>query len=212
MAALVADFLDALDLESATLVGNDTGGALCQLVITSRPERVGRLVLTNCDAYDNFPPAFFRYLQWTARVPAALYLLAQSMRLKPLRRLPLAFGWLAKRPIDQTILDSYVGPVASSEGVRRDGTKLLTSITPKYTQDAAAKLADFKRPVLLAWAPEDRFFPFAHAERLHETFTDSRLERIEDSATFIPEDQPERLAELIASFMRAETSPATGAN
>ena len=60
LAQLIADFLAALDLEDVTLVGNDTGGALCQLVAGRHPERLARLALTDCDAFENFPPKAFR--------------------------------------------------------------------------------------------------------------------------------------------------------
>jgi pimeloyl-ACP methyl ester carboxylesterase len=72
LAALVAAFLEELDLRGVTLVGNDTGGAICQLVAVDHPERLARLVLTPCDAYDNFPPAMFRPLLLAARVPGAV--------------------------------------------------------------------------------------------------------------------------------------------
>jgi pimeloyl-ACP methyl ester carboxylesterase len=208
IAALLAGFLDALDLKSVTLVGNDTGGAVCQMLVTSRPERVGRLVLTDCDAYDNFPPFMFRYLKWSAFLPGSTFLLAQSMRFRPLRRLPFAFGWLTKRPIDRDVEDSYVRNIAASAGVRRDGARLLRSISPAQTRAVAEKLPGFDQPVLIAWAPEDRFFPFQHAERLARDFPNARLERIEDSRTFVPEDQPERLAALISEFVRATSSAA----
>ena len=99
LAQLVADFIDALGLEDVTLVGNDTGGAICQLVVTRHPERIGRLVLTPCDAYENFLPPAFRYLQRLARVPGGVTAVAQSMRIPADRRSPIAFGWLSKRRI-----------------------------------------------------------------------------------------------------------------
>lgn len=208
VAAILAGFLDALDLNSVTLVGNDTGGAVCQMLVTSRPERVGRLVLTDCDAYDNFPPFMFRYLKWSAFLPGSTFLLAQTMRFRPLRRLPFAFGWLTNRPIDREVEDSYVHNIAASAAVRRDAARLLRSLSPKQTRAAAKKLPEFDRPVLIAWAPEDRFFPFQHAERLARDFPNARLERIEGSRTFVPEDQPERLATLISEFVRATSSAA----
>ncbi|MEX0800049.1 MAG: alpha/beta hydrolase [Dehalococcoidia bacterium] len=201
IAGLIAGFLDKLDLDGVTLAGNDTGGALCQLVVTTRPQAVARLVLTNCDAFDNFPPKMFLPIKWAAYLPGALYLLAQSMRLRPMRRLPISFGWLTRRPIPNDILDSYLNPSARIPGVRRDATKLLRAISPRQTLEAAEKLSGFDRPVLLAWAPQDRFFPFAHAERLAGIFPNARLERVDDCATFVPEDQPQHLAGLIAGFM-----------
>jgi pimeloyl-ACP methyl ester carboxylesterase len=205
IAGLIADFLDALKLEGATLVANDTGGALAQMVATEHPKRVARLVLTNCDAYENFPPAMFRPLLWEARVPGALRAIALALKLRPLRRLPFAFGWLTKRPIEDEILDSYLGPALDAPGVMRDLRKALIAINPRYTKAAAEKLPAFDKPVLIAWAPEDRFFPWKHAERLRDTFANARLESVADCRTFVPEDQPQRLAELIAGFIDETT-------
>ena len=208
LAKLVADFLEALGLESVTLVGNDTGGALCQLVVTRHPERIGRLVLTNCDAYENFPPRMFHYLKWAARVPGATAALTQSLRLKALRRTPIAYGWLSKHGIDEQVLDGYIRPLLTSPGVRRDSKKLLTGLDPEYTLAAARQLSGFDRPVLIAWARERDLFPWEHGQRLAATFPNARLEEVADSWTFVPEDQPERLSELIAAFVREPTAPA----
>jgi pimeloyl-ACP methyl ester carboxylesterase len=212
LARLVAEFLEALDLRNVTLVGNDTGGAICQLVATEHPERIGRLVLTNCDAFENFLPPAFRYLQLAARIPGAVFALTQPLRLRALRRTPLTFGWLSKRPVEKELSDSWLRPLLSSRPVRRDTAKLLRGISKRYTLEAATKLASFDRPALIAWAPEDKFFPVDHAERLATIIPDAHLERIDDSYTFVSEDQPERLAELIAAFARrpraAETARA----
>ena len=62
----------------------------------------------------------------------------------------------------------------------------------------------------MAWAPEDRFFPLDHAHRLAGLFPDARVEEIPDSWTFVPEDQPERVAELVGGFAaQAAEEPAT---
>ena len=100
LARIIADFLERLDLQNVTLVGNDTGGALSQLVAVNHPERLGRLVLTPCDAYENFLPPMFKPLQVAARVPGAVWLIANSLRPRLARRLPFAFGWLSKRPLE----------------------------------------------------------------------------------------------------------------
>jgi pimeloyl-ACP methyl ester carboxylesterase len=202
MAQLVTRFLEALELEDVTLVANDTGGAIAQITAASHPERIGRLVLTNCDAFENFLPPAFRPLQWAARMPGALAGMMQGMRLAPMRRLPIAFGWLIKRDFAGAPTREWVEPFLSDRAVRRDTVKLLKGIDPKYTLEAAEKLGAFERPALLAWAVEDRFFKLSYAERLADTIPGAQLERIEDSYTFVPEDQPERLAELIGAFAR----------
>jgi pimeloyl-ACP methyl ester carboxylesterase len=205
-AGIIRRFLEALDLNDVTLVGNDTGGGLCQIVVAERPERVGRLVLTSCDAFENFPPKALYPLMAAARVPGLPWLMLQSMRLAPLRRLPISFGWLTKQPIpDEIIMGSYLRPSLENPRVLQDALNLIKDISPRHTKAAAEKLPLFNKPVLIAWAKDDRIFPVADAYRLSETFPNARLELIEDSYTFVPEDQPQRLAASIATFMRETT-------
>jgi pimeloyl-ACP methyl ester carboxylesterase len=205
LAKLTADVIAALELEDVTLVGNDTGGALCQLVVTSHPERIGRLVLTPCDAYENFLPPAFRYLQLLARVPGGVGAVAQSMRLPFVRRTPLAFGWLSKTRIPAEVLANWTEPIIHDAGVRADARKVLRGISNRYTIEAAERLRRFDGPTMLAWATEDRFFKPSFAERLAADIPGSRLEWIEDARTFVSEDQPDRLASLIGDFAAAET-------
>jgi pimeloyl-ACP methyl ester carboxylesterase len=202
LARIVAGFLESLELDQVTLVANDTGGAISQIIAANHPERIGRLVLTNCDAFENFLPPAFRPLQWAARVPGLLTGVLQSMRLEPLRRTPLAYGWLIKRDLAGAPLREWVDPFLSNRAIRRDTVKVLRGISPRYTFEAAEKLSSFDRPTMLAWAVEDRFFKLSYAERLAATIPGASLERIDDSYTFVSEDQPERLAELIARFAR----------
>jgi pimeloyl-ACP methyl ester carboxylesterase len=207
LAKIIADFLAAMELDDVTLVANDTGGAISQITAAHHPERIGRLVLTNCDAFENFLPPMFRPLQWAARVPGMLTGVMAGMRFAPMRKLPMAFGWLIKRDFAAAPTREWVEPFLSNRAIRRDTVKVLKGIDPEYTFEAAERLASFGKPALLAWAVEDRFFKLSFAERLAATIPGAKLEPIEDSYTFVSEDQPERLASLIESFAR-ESSPA----
>jgi pimeloyl-ACP methyl ester carboxylesterase len=200
LADLIADALAALELEDVTIVGSDTGGGLTQILATRRPERLGRVVLTSCDAFENFPPKLFRYVLAPARVPGAIPVAFAGLRVRRLRRLPIAYGWLSNEPPEPEAEDSYVLPVLTRRDIRRDVRKLLAGLDPRHTLDAAAKLTGFEKPVLIAWSADDRFFPPAHAERLARLIPDARLEWIEGARTFSAEDAPERLASLIAGF------------
>jgi pimeloyl-ACP methyl ester carboxylesterase len=162
--------------------------------------------LTPCDAYEHFPPLAFKYLAISARVPGATTVLAQSMRIRAMRRLPFAYGWLSKRPIPDEVLDGWVEPLQSDAGVRRDTGKVLRGMSKRHTLEAAERLPGFDRPTLIAWATEDRFFKLRDGERLAEAIPDARLVKIDDSYTFVSEDQPERLAEAINDFI-GQTSP-----
>jgi pimeloyl-ACP methyl ester carboxylesterase len=212
LARILAEFIEALGLDDVTLVGNDTGGAIAQLVATRHPERLGRLVLTPCDAYENFLPPFFRPLQYAARVPGLLTALVQPARLGAVQRGPLGFGFLiSRRAMEPEVIDSWLRPFLSDRGIRRDTTRFLRSISSRYTLEAADRLREFDRPALIAWAPEDRFFKLSYGERLAAAIPDARLVRIEDSLTFVPEDQPRRLAQEIAGFIETTSSaPVTG--
>jgi len=206
LANLIADALEALELDSVTLVGNDTGGGLSQVVAVSRSERIGALVLTSCDAFENFPPRFFRIVLAPAAIPGAIPLVFGGMLLRPLRRLPIAYGWLSNKPIDPEADDSYVLPVLTRGPIRRDLRRVLAGIDPRYTIDAALKLTKWDRPTLIAWSANDRFFPPTHGERLAKLIPGARFELIDNARTFSAEDQPERLAALIAAFARERSA------
>jgi len=201
VARLVAELLERLELEEVTLVANDTGGAITQLLAVDHPPRVARIVLTPCDSFDNFFPPLFRPLQYAARVPGALDAVVQPLRIRPLRRLPIAFGWLTKRPVPNEITDAWLHPFFTNPAIRRDTRRFLQAIDARQTLEAAGQLRSFDRPVLLAWATEDRVFPYAHAQRLAEILPDATVADVPDSYSFVPEDQPELLAQLIAGFI-----------
>lgn len=201
LADLLAAFLDALDVDRVTLVGNDTGGALCQVFLARHPERVGRLVLVNCDAYENFPPLAAKPFTLGARVPGVTGLFARSLRSATIRR--LAFRLLTKHPVDDDVLAGYVEALTRDAEVRRDFRKALLGVEPRYTREAAASFPDFDRPVLVVWGTDDPVFPLADAERLVAEFPDARLETIADAYALVPEDQPGRLTELLDEFLGA---------
>ncbi len=202
VARIILSFLEALDLRDVVLVGNDTGGAVCQFLLDEDASRIGRLVLTNCDAFDTFPPFPFNLLFRLGRHPIATKVALQPMRWSAVARGPLGFGPLTKRPITAAGDRALAAPGAHREGgTPRHGPipEGLELEGPRGRGDAPGP--KFDRPVLIAWAPEDRFFKIALGERLATTFPDARLVRIPDAGTFVALDQPERLAAEIVSFV-----------
>jgi len=202
VAAMLAELIDKLDLHEVTVVGNDTGGAICQLLVTEHPQRIGRLVLTPCDAFEHFFPPAFKPMQLAAKIRGGLALTIQPVRIRAIRNSPIGFGWLSKRGIPDEAIDDALGTYFGNKAVRRDTEKFVRNVSKKDTLAAAERLRDFDRPALLAWAREDKFFKVKLAERLLERLPNGRLELIDDSYTFVPIDQPERLAELIREFVR----------
>jgi pimeloyl-ACP methyl ester carboxylesterase len=202
IADIVGEFVEALALDDVTLVANDTGGAVAQWVALRHPDRIGRLVLTPCDAFENFLPLALRHLQLVGRRPAGLWLVAQALRLRWIQRLPIAFGLLTVRPIERQAMESYTEPLRTRAAVRRDFAALVRAISPRYTLQAAERLPAFDKPALVVWSLDDRLFPLAHGHRLAKLLPQARLEVLDDAGAFIPEDQPERLAQLVADFVR----------
>jgi pimeloyl-ACP methyl ester carboxylesterase len=205
---LVADFVQALGLHQVILVGNDSGGAIAQVVAARHPQRLGGLVLTSCDAFHNHPPNLFRPLITAARVGALTPLLA-ALEFRPTRSLPSAYGWLTHHPLPPELIDRWIATYLADKGVRRDTRRLIGALgDDAFMGQIAAELADFTGPVLLAWAADDKFFPLEHARRLAGIIPNARLELIADSRTWVLRDHPERTAVLIGRFARQIATPA----
>jgi pimeloyl-ACP methyl ester carboxylesterase len=203
LGALIGEAVTGLALSDVTLVGNDTGGALCQIAASQRPAWLGRLVLTSCDAFEHFPPPLLKPLFAQLRLPGGALAALAPLRLRALRRLPIAYGLLTHKPIPAAASDSYVLPALESADVRADLARACRGVDARHTLEAARRLRALDRPALVAWSADDRFFPRADGERLAATIPTARFELIEGARTFSPEDRPERLAELIAAFARA---------
>lgn len=198
IAATIADFLDALDLEDVTIVGNDSGGAMSQVLVTRHPERIGRLVLTNCDTHENFPPGIFKTMPPLAKLPGGMRVLSIPFRSRAVAR--RAFKPFSRAPIPDELIASWMAPAQEDRGVMRDLKKVTGGMNKRYTQAAAEKLRGMNLPILLTWAPGDRLFPISYAERLAREVPNARVVEIPGASTFVPLDQPERLAEEIAQF------------
>jgi pimeloyl-ACP methyl ester carboxylesterase len=201
IARLQAEFLEALDLREVTLVGNDSG--IFQITAGLYPERIARLVLTPCESFENVPPGLpGRTAEIGTKMPGGAFLMAQVLRLHALRRLPFTFGWMAKRPIPNEMIDAWLRPLQTQRRVRRDLTRFMHAFDKGDMPAAAERLRRFDRPALVAWAPEDRINPPEYGRRWAELLPYGQLTEIADSYTLIPLDQPDELARVIRQFVR----------
>ena len=202
VAQLIIDFLAALELRDVTLVGNDTGGALCQFVIDTDPDRIGALVLTNCDAFDKFPPPPFGALVKAGRSRTMLKIMAASTRPTVLRHSALGFGPLA-RNLDADVTRSWMEPLRTDRAIRADTARFMAGINKADLLDVSTRLGAFTRPVRLVWGDGDRFFKLEFAQRLADTFPSAELTTVPDGLTFVPLDAPEAVAEAISMITSA---------
>ncbi len=203
---LVGDFLDALDLSDVTLVGNDSGAAVAQVVAARHAGRLGGLVLATGDAFGNFPPKPFRPLIAAARTGMLTPLIA-LLKARPARSLPTAYGWLTHGDLPHDLIEAWVAAYFADKGVRRDLRRLTAALgDDDFMNQIAAELAAFTKPALLAWAADDKFFPAEHARQLAAILPNARVELIPGSRTWVMLDQPERTAHLIAELARRVAS------
>jgi pimeloyl-ACP methyl ester carboxylesterase len=199
---LVAEFIATLGLTDLTLVGNDWGGA--QLLVDD--DRVSRLVLIACEAFDNYPPGLpGRMVKYASMIPGGLYALAQPLRIRRLRRMPIAMGLLSKRPIPDDIVTNWLRPLLTNGQVRRDLARYARAARKADMVAVTERLRTFDRPALVVWATEDRLMPPDHGRRLAALLPKGRLVEIPDSYTLVPQDQPGELTKAIREFLAEES-------
>jgi pimeloyl-ACP methyl ester carboxylesterase len=204
VAQLVIDFLQALDLREVILVGNDTGGALCQFLIDLDDDRIGRLVLTNCDAFDQFPPAPFGLLVKAGRRPGRLKFLMTTVRPTWVRHSALGFGPLTAKPLDADLTRRWITPALTDGQIRRDTARFMRAIDPSDLLEVSTRLHRFTKPVLMVWGAADRYFKPAFAHRLADIFPNARIVEVEGGRTFLPLDEPDRVAHEILAAMTGD--------
>jgi hypothetical protein len=197
IAGMVAEFLEVLRLGDVVLVGNDTGGAIAQIVAVESPERLGALVLTSCDAFEHFPPPILKPLIAAAKSPTgfAVALLGLKTRFGRKR----AYGALAHADIDELVVE-WTRPALGDQAIREDLRRFTASLRQETTLRVGARLGEFGKPALVAWSADDAFFPVEDGRRLAEALGDGRFELIDGARTFSMVDQVERLAELVGGF------------
>jgi pimeloyl-ACP methyl ester carboxylesterase len=197
----IVHFMEALDLTEATVVANDTGGGLVLASLgdsTLDTSRIARLVLTNCDSYEHFPPGSFAQIVKVCRFSSAigggiLRLLAtgpgQSFFIKA----------VSKHPPTPERQREIFGAFATSGAARHDAVTVTASLDPALTIKAGPAIEAFDKPVTLTWGTEDDLFPLDHAHRLRDAFPHSTLIEIPDCSTFVMVDAPQKLAAAIRS-------------
>ncbi|HEY5431430.1 MAG TPA: alpha/beta hydrolase, partial [Solirubrobacteraceae bacterium] len=203
LARLLLDCLELLDVEDATVVANDTAGGLLLLSIaTGHPAlgRVGRLVLTNCESYDKFPPdalkkatAVCRTLPRLARALLRLQLRSSTARRK-------VVSGVAATGLDQERTESFFGPARRDQRVADDLVAAMAGFRPQLLIDASEAIPRFDRPVLLIWGDACDFFPITDAQRLASELPSATLIPVPEAKTWVPIDNPDAVTDAIAQF------------
>lgn len=192
IAGLIPELLAALDLRDVTLVGSDTGGGLVLLALGSgHPEmaRAARIVLTNCDSYDHFPPKSFRPLIVLARR-------APFVAKRILRSLLTTEKGRRKFLRSVTRRDD-AGPVFGGPDVLDDAVRVTAALTPSERTRTMGWLPGVAEPVSLVWGDQCPFFPVADAQRLEAALPHATLTVVPGARTFVQLDEPHAVAQAV---------------
>jgi pimeloyl-ACP methyl ester carboxylesterase len=206
VAKIALDFIQALDLSDVTIVGNDTGGAICQIMLGTDTSRISAAVLTNCDAFGTFPPLAFAPLFRALRHPGLVARLASALRSTGMRHGPLAYGPLASEPLDPALTLGWVQPLASQE-IRRDLAKFAKAVHPRVLLDAASRFGEFAGPVRILWGEADSMFRLKLGHQLAAAFPHATLATVPGGRTFLPLDHPDEVAAEITAAIRDAHQP-----
>lgn len=202
MGRILAEFLDRLDLRGVTLCFNDWCGAQV-MIADGLMDRVGKLVLVSCEAYDNYPPGLAGHAAWlSAKLPGGIPIMRQVLLRRRLRQLPFVFGQMSKRGVPDELMRDWLEPLKRPE-IRRDLRRYAgAAMAGRHDLTAAtAALPSFDRPVLVVWDLEGPMMPNEHGRRLAEAFPSGHLVELPDCYTLIPVDQPAELARAIRDFV-----------
>jgi pimeloyl-ACP methyl ester carboxylesterase len=168
-------------------------------------------VLTNCDAFEHFPPRFFVPLFVAARSRAAVWSLAQQTRLRAVRHSPLAFGSLLNRPVARELTRGWIQPILDSPAIRRDVNRFARGLQRTELVDAATWLGRFPGPVRIVWGTRDKHFTVDLGRRLAAAFPGAQLDEVPDATTFVSIDRPDAVADAVrdVSSRASRGGPAT---
>ncbi|TQM06450.1 alpha/beta fold hydrolase [Pseudonocardia kunmingensis] len=190
-------FIEALDLRDVTLVGCDTGGALCQFLLDTDPSRIGRVVLTNCDAFDTFPPFPFNVMFFLLKGETRMRINLQPMRWRAFRHSPLGMGLLANE-LDPAQTRSWIEPSLTNGAIRADAVRFLRAAERKDLLDVSTRLSEFAGPVTIVWGTADRAFTPELGRRLQRAFHNAHFVEVPNARTLVALDAPRQLADAIA--------------
>ena len=212
-AAMILGFLDAMRIERTDVVGHDHGGALAQLLAAEHPDRVGRLVIANAEAYDNWPSADELPFVRVTQVPllGALVLWAWSRRALFRWTLIDARAVHDARILTRELLDGYIRANLGDRHRRAKSKRFLAGQLDPANNHVTLELLDglrrFDHPTLLVWAEDDPHFGLEWGRRLCEDIPGPvRLEVLQETGHLLMEERPERFAQLVGEFLAESTS------
>jgi pimeloyl-ACP methyl ester carboxylesterase len=192
-AHMLAQFLDALNIDQVDLVGNDSGGGICQIFAALYPQRIRSLTLTNCDTHDNWPPEPFKPFVAMVAAGGLPDTLNAMLADKSVYRSPQALGPAYERPeaVTDDTIETYLRPFLRSPKRTHDIERFVNAFDNRHTVQIETKLKRLQVPTLIAWATDDIYFDVEWSRWLEKTIPGSRKRmEFESARIFFPEERP----------------------
>jgi pimeloyl-ACP methyl ester carboxylesterase len=198
-AAMLVQFLDALDVDRVDVVANDSGGAIAQIFAARHPQRVRSLALTNCDVHDGWPPpAFMPTVQGI--LAGALRPMLESMSDPATARAALGVGFEHPERLTDEALRGFLAPLGRSDARLQSVERFFRDMDCKQTVEVEPLLRRLEAPTLVVWGTADVFFDVAWGHWLCRTIPGARpLVELPGAKLFFPY---ERVDELSAELRR----------
>ena len=191
-AHMLAQFLDAMKIDRVDLVGNDSGGGICQIFAALYPNRIRSLALTNCDAHDNWPPEAFKPFVAMVAAGGLAATLNAMLADKSIYRSPQALGRAYERPeaVSDDTIETYLRPFIRSPQRTHDLERFVNAFDCRHTVEIEKRLGLVRAPTLIAWGTDDVFFDLKWSHWLEKTIpgTKRRVE-FKSARIFFPEER-----------------------
>lgn len=200
LADLVVTCCDRLGLDEFDLVGNDTGGAIAQVVAARYRDRVATLTLTNCDVYDNIPTRAFLPTYLLARAGLLAPAMAGALRRLPAaRRRAYGAGYEdVEEALPLPVARAWLAPLVGTPERARAFQQAILSIRAADLVAVEPELSRLNTPTHLVWGTGDRFFPLRWAHRLQSTIPGVQsLDQVAGGRLFFPDERGHELAEIM---------------
>jgi len=195
-AHMLLEFLDALKIDQVDLVGNDSGGGICQIFAALYPQRIRSLVLTDCDTHDNWPPEPFKPFVAMVAAGGLAETLNAMLSDKSIYRSEQALGPAYQQPqaVTDDTIETYLRPLLGSPQRTRDIERFINAFDCRHTVAIENQLQQLRAPTLIAWGTDDIYFDLEWSSWLEKTIPGTRR-RIEfqSARVFFPEERADEL-------------------
>src|ERR1700704_5892793 len=204
-ATMLNEFLGALNIEKADVVGNDSGGGICQIFSALYPQRLRSLTLTNCDTHNNWPPEAFKPFVAMVKAGGLRNTLEAMLSNKAVYRSPDALGPAYEHPenVGDETIETFLRPFVATDQRTRDLERFVNAFDNKDTVAVEAKLKKLNAPTLIVWGTDDIYFDVKWSHWLAETIpgTKRRVE-FKGARIFFPEERAEDFNRELRDFWK----------